>query len=843
VKVKSSFNLPSFFFNFNFFSELNNMKFLLSFLFSILVFCSLGQLKSPDEFFGYPLGSRFTYHYQIVNYCKYVAAQKPSVAEWISYGQTNEHRELGILVLTKPELKGKLSMIKEQHQQVIQGQKLPSADLPVIINLSFNVHGNEAAGSEAALGAIYDLVKDDGLLTNSTKDFVVLMDPCINPDGRDAYVTQYNRRNFTSGGNADPNDQEHFEGSVSGRHNHFSFDLNRDWVWQTQIETQQRMAFFQSWLPMVHADFHEQGYQNSYYFPPAAKPYLNFISSTTKELQISVGNSFAQLFDQQKWPYFTSEVYDLFYPGYGDTYPVLNGALGMTLEQGGIRGGLQAKKSNSDTIRFVDRVNHHRQLAVNLVGWSLTNSESVKTSFYQNHATASTNPSNLYKSYLIPKSEIDKSSELIRLLKRNRIRIGQVDKDIQFNAFSYLEQKNVPIKASAGDLLISAYQSAAPMIQALLDPTPFLEDSLTYDITAWNLFQIHGIRAYGLKEKVASLAYSESSFVENKVQENYLSYVFQPSSVSSSFVNSVVKAGYLVVFNDKKVVFEGHSFEPGHLWVLKNRGSWERLIQLANIAHLKLMGINTYRSQEGADLGSKHFVHVKSSHIAVVVDGSFDVNQQGELAYYLFRQMQLNPSFIPLAQVFKANLSAYSHLIFPNSKSVQLSKSQQTLLDDYVRKGGQVILFENSGNLLVGKDLVLKEKDLTDSTEVQVAYEDSERNEISKTLTGNLLEVQVEKSHPLGFRVSQANMLLINQADQLINPNVKWKTILQTNEKPVYFGFMGSKVKPKLSNSLMMASYSLGSGNYIWFGFNPLFRAIPNQSMILFENSILYHGN
>lgn len=818
------------------------MKFLLICLFYITTFCAVGQLKSPDEFLGYPLGSRFTYHYQLVNYCKYVAAQKPAIAEWVSYGQTNEHRELGVLIITKPDLKGKLAAIKEQHQQVIQGLKSPSSELPVIINLSFNVHGNEAAGSEAALGAIYDLVKDGGLLTNSSKDFVVLMDPSINPDGRDAYVTQYNRRNFTLGGNADPNDQEHFEGSVSGRHNHFSFDLNRDWVWQTQIETQQRMSIFQSWLPMVHADFHEQSYQHSYYFPPAAKPYLNFISSTTKELQLSVGKSFAQLFDQQKWPYFTSEVYDLFYPGYGDTYPVLNGALGMTLEQGGIRGGLQAQKSNADTIRFIDRVNHHRQLAVNLVGWSLTNSESVKNSFYQNHANARTNPSNVYKSYLIPKSEIVKSSELLRLLNRNRIRVGQVDKDFQANAFSYQEQKNVLIKASAGDLLISSYQSAAPMIQALLDPTPVLEDSLTYDITAWNLFQIHGIRAYGLKEKVSSVAYNESRFVENQFQENHVAYVFKPTSQSSVFVNSLLKAGYLVVFNDIKVGFESQTFEPGHLWILKKRGTWERLNQLAASAHVSLLGINSYRSQAGADLGSEHFIHVKPSHVAVVVDGAFDVNQQGELAYYLTKHMQLNPSFIPMAHVFKANLSAYSHLIFPNSKSIDLSKSQQTLLDDYVRKGGQVILFENSGSL-VGKDLVLKEKELSDSTEVQVAYEDAERHEISKTLTGNLLEVQVEKSHPLGFRVNQSTLLLINQAERLINPTVTWKTILQTNDKPNYYGFMGNKVKPKVSNSLLMASYSMGSGCYVWFGFNPLFRAIPNQSMVLFENSILYHGN
>lgn len=803
----------------------------------------MGQLKSPDEFLGYPLGTRFTYHHQLVDYCKYIASQKPGIAQWVSYGKTNENRELGILILSSPAFKDKLTDIKSSHQQVIQGQKSISSDLPVIVNLSFNVHGNEAAGSEASLGAIFDLVKDGGLLANTSKGYVVLMDPCINPDGRDAYVTQYNRRNFTVGGNADPNDQEHFEGPTSGRYNHFSFDLNRDWVWQTQVETQQRIAFYQAWLPMVHADFHEQSYQHSYYFPPAAKPYLNFISNSTKALQTSVGKSFASLFDKQKWPYFTSEVYDLFYPGYGDTYPILNGALGMTLEQGGIRGGLQAQKSNLDTIRFVDRVNHHRQLAVNLVQWSLANIETVKASFYQNHATARINPTNTYKSYIIPKEELSKSADLIKILQRNRIQLTRLDKDLQTNAFSYVDQKTVPFKASAGDLVISAYQSAAPMIQALLDPTPVLEDSVTYDITAWNLFQIHGIRAFGLKEKVSASALLETTFTENRADENVVAYVFKAIQRSSSVVNQILAAGYQVAYNDKQVTFQGQKYTPGYLWVLKKRGQWDNLVQLANKEQVVLTGIQTFRSDEGADLGSTHFLFVKPMKVAVVVDGSFEVNQQGELAYYLTQKMQLSPSFIPLSQVFKAKWTSYSHLIIPNAKSIELSKSQQVLLDDFVRKGGRVILFEKSMNLIADKEMALQEKELKDTSSIQISYEDSERHEIAKTLTGNLLEVLVEKTHPLGFRLQQDRMLLINQAELLVKSHSKWNSILKTTDKIVYHGFMGSLIKPKVANSSFLAMYSLGSGDFVWFGFNPLFRAIPNQSMVLFENAILYHGN
>jgi hypothetical protein len=145
--------------------------------------------------------------------------------------------------------------------------------------------------------------------------------------------------------------------------------------------------------------------------------------------------------------------------------------------------------------------------------------------------------------------------------------------------------------------------------------------------------------------------------------------------------------------------------------------------------------------------------------------------------------------------------------------------------------------------LIADKEMALQEKELKDTTTIQVSYEDSERHEIAKTLTGNLLEVLVEKTHPLGFRLQQDRMLLINQAELLVKPHNKWNSILKTTDKIVYHGFMGSLIKPKVANSTFLATYSLGSGDFVWFGFNPLFRAIPNQSMVLFENAILYHGN
>ena len=163
---------------------------------------------------------------------------------------------------------------------------------------------------------------------------LVIIDPCINPDGRERYVNWYYQHKNTPY-QVDPNSKEHREGWWSGRSNHYMFDLNRDWAWLTQVESQQRLKQFNKWMPHIHVDFHEQGMNNPYYFAPAAEPYHEVITDFQREFQVKIGKNHARYFDQNGWFYFTREVFDLFYPSYGDTYPTYNGAIGMTYEQGG----------------------------------------------------------------------------------------------------------------------------------------------------------------------------------------------------------------------------------------------------------------------------------------------------------------------------------------------------------------------------------------------------------------------------------------------------------------------------------------------------------------------------
>ena len=293
-------------------------KLLLTFFLLSTAFGISQTLLTPSEFLGYELGSEFTRHHQVVDYYKYLAENASDRVKLVEYGKTNERRPLIVAYVSSPENIVALESIRLEHLKNTTGQGSPTK---AIVWLSYNVHGNESVSTEASMQTIYELLTNKSSYLENT---VVIMDPCINPDGRDRYVNWYNQFKNTPN-NIDPNSKEHHEGWLNGRSNHYMFDLNRDWAWLTQVESQQRIKVFNQWLPHVHVDFHEQGVNNPYYFAPAAEPFHEVVTDFQRDFQITIGKNHAKYFDANGWFYFTKEVFDLLYPSYGDTYPTYNG--------------------------------------------------------------------------------------------------------------------------------------------------------------------------------------------------------------------------------------------------------------------------------------------------------------------------------------------------------------------------------------------------------------------------------------------------------------------------------------------------------------------------------------
>ena len=289
-----------------------HLRTLFTFLIALCFTSLIGQLKSPDDFLPNQFGKSFTPHHLLVDYFKHVAEHSDRVIVE-EYGKSNEGRPMILAYISSSENLMNLEQLRKHNLALagLEKESLESVDGKSIVWLSFSIHGNEAAGSEASLNVVHTLADMHNDTSGTWLDnTVVIMEPAVNPDGYARY-TNWQRSIAPDKVNPNFDDVEHHEPWPGGRTNHFYFDLNRDWAWQTQIESQQRMRKYNEWLPHVVADIHEMGHNSHYYFAPAAKPMHTYITDWQKDFQTTIGENHAKHFDENGWLYFTKEVYDL----------------------------------------------------------------------------------------------------------------------------------------------------------------------------------------------------------------------------------------------------------------------------------------------------------------------------------------------------------------------------------------------------------------------------------------------------------------------------------------------------------------------------------------------------
>ncbi|MFW6175257.1 MAG: M14 family zinc carboxypeptidase, partial [Acidobacteriota bacterium] len=323
------------------------------------------EVPSPAGFLGYPLGAHFTHHHRILAYLEHLAEASDRVALW-TYGTSYEGRPLALLAISTPENIERLDGIRAARRRLADPRDLAPEEIealvaeePAIAWLAYGVHGNESSSAEAAMAAAYALAAAGGPWEDLLEGTVVLIDPLVNPDGRERYVSFYEQ---TRGRVPDPDPAaaEHREPWPGGRQNHYLIDLNRDWTWASQRETRHRLEAYREWEPQVYVDYHEMFSGSTYFFPPPADPVHPLLDRDTVAWLDAFGRANAEAFDRQGWPYFKAEVFDLYYPGYGDSYPGFRGAVGMTYEMAGHgRAGLALQQEGDGLLTLADRIARH----------------------------------------------------------------------------------------------------------------------------------------------------------------------------------------------------------------------------------------------------------------------------------------------------------------------------------------------------------------------------------------------------------------------------------------------------------------------------------------------------
>jgi hypothetical protein len=796
------------------------------------------NIKSPSEFLGYEIGSRFTRHHKVVEYFKYVSNTLSNV-KLEKYGETNEHRPLYLSYISSQENINNLENIRKTNLSqtgIINGN---SDNKTAIVWLSYNVHGNEASSTEASMLTIYELVTAK---KSWLKNTVIIMDPCINPDGRDRYVNWFNQVKSTPF-NITQDAKEHHEPWPGGRPNHYLFDLNRDWAWATQIETQQRIKIYNKWMPHIHVDFHEQGINSPYYFAPAAEPFHEIITDWQRDFQTQIGKNHANYFDKEGWLYFTKESFDLLYPSYGDTYPTFMGAIGMTYEQAGHgRAGLGIQTDEGEVLTLKDRALHHMTTGLSTVEISSRNAEKLNSEFKKFFK----NKNLEYKSFVLKNDNEDKINRLIDLLDTHEIKYEYAIKGT-IKGYRFNTEKEEKFTTSNGDLVIHTNQPKGKMVKVLFEPKAKLSDSLTYDITAWSLPYAHGFDAIASKTKVSSIESKAEKSITNTIDKSAYAYISKWNSLEdATFLGALLQQNITPRFSEKIFSLEGKTYDPGTLIILRNDNRTsdfdEKLNKIANKHQRKIQLVATGFVDSGLDFGSYSVKPINKQKIALLSGKGTSSLSFGEIWHFFETELKYPLTILNSDYFSKTNFSKYDVIIIPNGYySNVLHKTTLDKLSTFVSAGGTLIVIGNALNSFADKKgYSLKSKESKkDSTKYNLTpYADQERKSIQNLITGAIFKSKVDVTHPLafGYKSDYFSLKLSGTSFNYLENGINVAYFDKDTEN--VSGYAGSRAIKNIPESLLFGEEQKGRGSIVYMVDNPLFRSFWHNGKLFLANAV-----
>lgn len=821
---------------------MNRFLTILFLIFPVFIFA---QLKSPAEFLGYEIGTHFSRHADVVAYFEHVA-ENSSLVQYSDYGITNERRRLTYAIISSEENLKNIEKIRTDNLKnagIISGNANPEK---AIVWLSYNVHGNEASSSEAAMNTIYKLLTEHQDYLQNT---VIIMDPGVNPDGRDRYVNWYNQVQAKPY-NTSQDATEHKEPWPSGRPNHYLFDLNRDWMWASQVETQQRLKIYNQWMPHLHVDFHEQFINNPYYFAPGAEPYHEIITPWQRDFQHQIGKNNAKYFDENGWLYFTRESFDLLYPSYGDTYPMYMGAIGMTYEQAGHgMAGLGIMNDEDIELTLVDRVAHHTTTGLSTIEVASKQAKTLNSEFgkfFQNDNLK-------FKSFVL-KGNADKIKSLTEMLDRHDIKYGFADGG-KVKGFSYSTSKNATIDAKDA-LVVSTNQPKGKMVQVLFEPTTSLSTPITYDITAWSLPYAFGLDGIASTSLVPANSTVKKSAVSNIASPNAAGYIAKWNSLQdATFLSELLKNNIKVRFSEKELGFNGNSFGRGSLIITRsdNKTNSEfdtKLIEIANRMERELYASPTSYADELTDFGSQYVHLIKNKKVAMLQGAGTSSLNYGALWHFFETQLKYPITSINTESVGRVKWSEYDVLILPegNYNSI-LNDDNFKILEDWVSQGGNLIAIGNAVALFEGKKGFDLNKNASENDEEKedeasdknlIPYAEREMESTKDMITGSIFKVKLDNTHPLAFGYDDTyySMKLGNKSYKFLEDGYNVGYI--EGDAVSVSGFTGERAKASLKNSIVFAQAKKGSGSVVYMVDDVSFRSFWQNGKLFLANAVFF---
>src|SRR5687768_13822056 len=571
---------------------------------------------------GHESGEAITAPADVVRYLEALAKAAPDRTRLVEYARSWEGRPLVYLAIGSPARLGRLDDVRRGMQTLASGASDADrllADLPVVVLLIHGVHGNEISSSDAALAEAYHLLaaRNNADVDVTLREALVIIDPMQNPDGRQRFVTS-NLLGMGLEPDATPQSAEHDEPWPGGRVNHYLFDMNRDYFAMSQRETQGRIKTMLEWHPQVVVDLHEMGGNSTYYFAPPADPFNPLITEGQRKGFELFGRANAAEFDKRGFAYFVREVYDAFYPGYGDSWPMFHGAVAMTYEQASAR-GLAFRREDGSLLTYKDGVTQHFTAAITTAVTAAKNRERLLRDYLEYRRSAIALGQKGTREYLIPPGKDPaRAHRLARQIAMQGVTVKQAEE-----AFTAGSQQ-----MPRGTFIVPLAQPAGRLARNLLDPDIKMDDKFLaeqdrrrkarlndqiYDVTAWSLPLMYDVDVVS-SDRVASVRTRDvradepfSSSAAQAPPSGTLGFLMPWGTGAAATAAEALRAGIRIITADETFKLGGRAYPIGTAFIRfagNAEGTPAKVQQIAQKHGAELVPISDTWTEEGISLGS-----------------------------------------------------------------------------------------------------------------------------------------------------------------------------------------------------------------------------------------------
>ena len=797
------------------------------------------DIPTPQEVIGFIPGEWHVSHDRLLMYMYQLADASPRV-KIENRGFTYEGRPLILLTISSEENLANLEEIRKKHVSLVEknSASLNIAEMPIVINQGFSIHGNEPSGSNAALLYAYYLAAAEGPeIENTLKNAIILLDPAFNPDGLQRFAYWANT-NKSKNINPDPQDREYNEIWPGGRTNHYWFDMNRDWLPVQLPESQARIATFHEWYPNILTDHHEMGSNSTFFFQPGIPSRTHPLTpQMNQDLTKEIGTYHADAFDEIGSLYYTEENYDDFYYGKGSTFPDINGSVGILFEQGSSRGHAQETENGVLTFPFTIRNQFTAALS------TLEASQKMRKSLlnYQRDFFKKSWETTGKGAYAFGSSKDPyRAYKLAEILKRHKIEVHELADD-------FTENGNQFKKGTA--YVVPKNQRQHRLLKAMFEKRTEFRDSLFYDISAWTFplaFNLDFAEETSLShagDKIEELKIPSTSLSE---ESDYAYLLNWNNYLAPKALNEILENGLRAKVAMEDFSLKGNNYGYGTIMIpvqnqkMNKTELFEFLKNVSEESHVEITAIQTGMTR-GINLGSNQFRGLKPQKVALIVGGSITPYDAGEIWHLFDQRYDMKITKLDVNDLAGSDLSKYTDIILPAAWGRGINKSNASKLKKWVKDGGSMIAYRDAVNWMKKNDFIdfkTKENDLKAKN---VSF--GERGDFrgAQGIGGAIFEVKLDRTHPIAFGYADdkiatfRNTTIFMEADEQ-----SYNNPIRYTDKPLLSGYISKPNLDSLATTVPFKHKSLGSGEVMLFTDNTNFRAFWYGTNKLLMNAIFF---